>query len=92
MNLESKNKIFNPRLHQEDLLTAFNKFVRKFEYIYAGENRTVPLSLEKPEEKLQWQEEDKTKLFLARAVSDEFLDDYESIFPNAANNKLHLCT
>ena len=41
MSLEL-HKVFNPRHHTTDILSAFTKFERKFKYIYDGENCTVP--------------------------------------------------
>ena len=77
MSLDS-HKIFNPRQYPTDVLSAFTKYVRKFNYIYDGENRTVPTAHTEPDAIASWKEEDKAKLFLSRAVSDEFLDDFES--------------
>ena len=71
-------EVFNPRNHQEDVLTAFTRFTRKFGYVYDGENRTVPATANTPELIRDWKDSDKARLFLSRAVSDEFLDDFEA--------------
>ena len=70
-------EVFNPRNHQEDVLNAFTRFTRKFGYVYDGENRTVPPTANTPELVTEWKNKDKARLFLSRAVSDEFLDDFE---------------
>ena len=54
MNLDT-HKVFNPRNHPVDVVTAFARFTRKYGYAYDG-----------------------ARLFRSRAVSDEFLDDFES--------------
>ena len=75
---------FNPRNHQDDVLNAFVRFSRKFGYVYGGEsNRTPPATANTAELIAQWKEKDKARLFLSRAVSDEFLDDYEAAVPEA---------
>ena len=74
-------KVFNPRNHQVDVLTAFIRFTRKFGYVYDGENRTPPTTANIDELRTQWKDEDKARLFLSRGVSDEFLDDFESTVP-----------
>ena len=78
-------KVFNPRQHSSDIKTAFTRFVRKFGYIYEGENRSPPTSVATaaatdavPDLIADWKEKDKAKLFLSRAVTDEFIDDYEA--------------
>ena len=38
------HKVFNPRDHLTDVRSAFTRFVRKFNYIYDAENRSVPTS------------------------------------------------
>ena len=77
MSLDS-HKIFSPRYHVVDLVSAFTRFQRKFGYIYEGENRTAPSTATTPETVAEWKDQDKAKVFLSRAVSDEFLDDFES--------------
>ena len=77
MSLEL-HKVFNPRHHTTDILSAFTKFERKFKYIYNGENRTVPATHTTEVAISDWKDKDKAKLFLSKAVSDEFLDDFES--------------
>ena len=74
MNFE----VFNPRNHSEDVLNAFTCFTRKFGYVYQGENRTPPTSANTEELVATWKDQDKARLFLSRAVSDEFLDDFEA--------------
>ena len=74
-------EVFNPRNHQEDVLNAFNRFTRKFGYVYDGENRAVPTTANTDELRAEWKDKDKARLFLSRAVSDEFLDDFESTVP-----------
>ena len=71
-------EIFNPRNHQEDVLSSFNRFTRKFGYVYDGENRTIPATANTDLLIAEWKEKDKARLFLSRAVSDEFLDDFEA--------------
>ena len=80
MSLDS-HRTFNPRNHPVDLVSAFTKFQRKYGYIYDGENRTPPSSITDDNAIAEWREKDKAKLFLSRAVSDEFLDDYEDAVP-----------
>ena len=87
MSLDS-HKIFNPRHHAVDVLSAFTRFSRKFGYVYDGENRTVPSSETTAEAIATWKDMDKAKLFLSRAVSDEFLDDFESAV--AANERVNI--
>ena len=76
MSLDS-HKIFNPRNHPVDLVSAFMKFQRKFGYVYEGATRNPPSSITGADAIADWQDKDKAKLFLSQAVSDEFLDDYE---------------
>ena len=76
MSLDS-HKIFNPRNHPVDLVSAFMKFQRKFGYVYEGATRNPPSSVTGADAIAEWQDKDKAKLFLSQAVSDEFLDDYE---------------
>ena len=71
-------EVFNPRNHQEDVLTAFTRFTRKFGYVYDGENRTIPSTANTDALISEWKNKDKARLFLSRAVSDEFLDDFEA--------------
>ena len=71
-------EVFNPRNHQDDILNAFVRFIRKFGYVYDGENRSAPATANTVELVSAWKEKDKARLFLSRAVSDEFLDDYEA--------------
>ena len=59
---------------------SINKFQRKFGYVYDGENRTPPSNVTEAAAILDWKDKDKAKLFLSRAVSDEFLDDFEAVF------------
>ena len=80
MNLDS-HKVFNPRNHVVDVLSAFTRFARKFGYVYEGENRAVPSTEDTADAIATWKEKDKAKLFLSRAVSDEFRDDFESAVP-----------
>ena len=75
--------VFNPRQHPTDVETAFTKFIRKFGYIYDGENRPCPSTVEGGDAITAWTQKDKAKMFLSRAVSDEFLDDYEAAIPAA---------
>ena len=80
-------EIFNPRNHQEDVLSSFNRFTRKFGYVYDGENRTIPATANTDLLIAEWKEKDKARLFLSRAVSDEFLDDFEaSVTENERTN------
>ena len=88
MNLE----VFNPRNHQEDVLAAFNHFTRKFGYVYDGENRTVPTSANTEQLVQEWKEKDKARLFLSRAVSDEFLDDFEAAVSEADRIDIQFAT
>ena len=83
-------KVFNPRHHPSDIQTAFTRFVKKFGYTYNGENRTVPTAIVNTpataaitNASADWKEKDKAKLFLSRAVSEEFLDDYEAAVSEA---------
>ena len=76
-------EVFNPRNHPEDVLNAFVRFTRKFGYVYDGENRTAPATANTDALVTEWKNKDKARLFLSRAVSDEFLDDYESAVPDA---------
>ena len=78
------HKVFNPRNHQIDLVSAFTRYQRKFGYVYDGENRSPPSAIVDPAQILEWRERDKARLFLSRAVSDEFLDDYEAAVPEAS--------
>ena len=80
MSLDA-HKMFNPRDHPVDLVSAFMKFQRKVGYIYNGENRTCPSSITEATAIAEWQEKDKAKLFLSKAVSDTFLDDFEDAVP-----------
>ena len=73
--------MFNPRDHAWDVLNAFNRFVRKFGYTYAGENRTPPAAYNTFDSITPWKNQDKARLFLSKAVTDEFLDDFESTVP-----------
>ena len=70
--------MFNPRNHPADVVTAFTHFTRKYGYAYDGENRTVPSTANTVALIAEWKDQDKARLFLSRAVSDEFLDDFES--------------
>ena len=79
---------FNPRNHQDDVLNAFVRFTRKFGYVYDGENRTVPATANTNELIAEWKEKDKARLFLSRAVSDEFLDDYEAAVTTAERTNI----
>ena len=60
MSLDS-HKIFNPRYHVVDLVSAFTRFQRKFGYIYEGENRTAPSTATTPETVAEWKDQDKAK-------------------------------
>ena len=73
--------MFNPRDHPVDLVSAFMKFQRKFGYIYNGENRLCPSSITGADDIAEWQDKDKATLFLSKAVSDAFLDDFEDAVP-----------
>ena len=81
MSLNESHKIFNPRNHPIDLVSAFMRFQRKFCYVYDGENRTPPSTITGDAQINEWKEKYKAKLFLSRAVSDEFFDDYENEVP-----------
>ena len=70
--------MFNPRNHPVDVVTAFTRFTRKYGYAYDGENRTVPSTANTVALIAEWKDQDKARLFLSRAVSDEFLGDFES--------------
>ena len=74
-------EVFNPRNHQDDVLNSFIRFTRKFGYVYDGENRSVPTSANTALLVTEWKDKDKARLFLSRAVSDEFLDDFEASVP-----------
>ena len=76
-------EIFNPRNHQDDVLNAFIRFTRKFGYVYDGENRLVPAAANTADLMATWKDKDKARLFLSRAVSDEFLDDFEASIAKA---------
>ena len=67
----------NPRNHPVDVVTA-----------YAGENRTVPTTASTAALIAEWKDKDKTRLFLSRVVSGEFLYDFESTV--AGDNELTL--
>ena len=82
------HKVFNPRNHQIDLVSAFTRYQRKFGYVYDGENRSPPSTIVEPAQILEWRERDKARLFLSRAVSDEFLDDYEAAVPEAQRSNI----
>lgn len=76
-------EVFNPRNHQDDVLNAFIRFTRKFGYVYDGENRLVPAAANSADLIATWKDKDKARLFLSRAVSDEFLDDFEASIAEA---------
>ena len=84
MNYET----FNPHNHHNDISAAFGRFTRKFGYLYDSEYRTAPTTANTPELLTTWKEQDKARLFLSRAVSDEFLDDYESIVPETERTNI----
>ena len=77
-NKPRMSETFNPRNHPEDVLNAFTRYTRKFGYVYSGENRTAPATANTAELLATWTDQDKARLFLSKAVSDEFLDDYEA--------------
>ena len=79
---------FNPRNNQEDVLSAFNKFTRKFGYVYEGENRTVLATANTDELITDWKAKDKAQLFLSCAVSDEFLDNFEASVVEIERNNI----
>ena len=81
MSLSDSHKVFNPRNHPVDLVSAFMRFQRKFGYVYDGENRVPPSTITEAAQVSEWKEKDKARLFLSRAVSDEFLDDFENAVP-----------
>ena len=85
MNLDS-HKVFNPCNHVVDVLSAFTRIARKFEYVYEGENCAVPSTEDTVDAIATWKEKDKAKLFLSHAVSDEFLDDFSAVSENARAN------
>ena len=91
MNQNSK-KIFNPRHYSSDIETTFTRFVRKFDYIYEGENRTAPATANTAELLRAWKLKDKSRLFLSWAVSDEFLDDFEATTTEAERNDITFTT
>ena len=72
-------KVFNPHNNHEDVLFAFTRFTRKFGYVYDGKNPPPPASANTAELIAEWKDKDKAQSFLSRAVSDEFLDDFEAI-------------
>ena len=86
MSLNSHN-IFNPH-HSSDIQTAFTRFIRKFGYIYEGENRSVPASVNTDALITEWKEKVEARLFLSCAVSDEFFDDYEAASTIAVRNNI----
>ena len=58
------HEVFNPRSHQDDVLSAFKKFTRKFGYVYDGENRTVPATANTEELISEWKDKDKAIVFI----------------------------
>ena len=77
MNLDT-HKVFNPCNHPVDVVTAFARFTKKYGYAYDGENQTVPSTANTVALIAEWKDQDKARLFPSRAVSDKFLDDFES--------------
>ena len=69
MNLDT-HKVFNPRNHLVDVVTAFTHFTRKYGYVYDGENRTVLSTANTVALFAEWKDQDKARLFLSRAVSE----------------------
>ena len=66
----NQHEMFNPRNHQEDVLNAFQRFTRKFGYIYDGENRSAPATANTDAIIAEWREKNKAR-FLSLAVTDQ---------------------